>query len=129
MGDIVWYDMITTPLIKTWFDISSQNLASPQAAGVAALILSAPEFYNFRALFKEYARVVKSIIRKLSYPRSTILLPYEERSPKVLWNGVDLYKDPDCTAGSDDSLGQCSISTVPVMYVILSSYYLCIIYA
>jgi hypothetical protein len=79
-------------------------------------------------LFKEYARVVKSIIRRLSYPRSKIFQPYEERPPKVLWNGVDLYKNPECSAMLDDSLGQCSISTVPVEYVILSSSYLCITY-
>jgi len=96
--------------LKTWVDIISlHSLAAPQAAGVAALILSAPEFYKFEASRGEVAGIVKGIIEKLSYPRVEETEPDEETPPMVLWNGVDLYRN--CIRPRDDSSGQCSKST------------------
>lgn len=116
-------------------------LAVPQVAGVAALILSNPEFYGYIPEVGSVARDIKSIIRTLSYPRST-------DEPAVIWNGVDNYDDDccGCLRRRDDSSGQCSptstaismstITTtatvtapnVTITYVILFGSYPCIIY-
>jgi hypothetical protein len=81
--------------------VDLHSLAAPQVAGVAALILSDPEFYGYTPAAGHVARDIKSIIRTLSYPR----LPDE---PRVIWNGVDDYDCCDCLGRRDDSSSQCS---------------------
>jgi hypothetical protein len=80
------------------------SLATPQVAGVAALILSNPEFYNYIPADGRVARDIKSIIRTLSYPRTT-------DGPAVVWNGVDNYDCCGCLRRRDENLSQCSTNT------------------
>ena len=79
------------------------SLATPQVAGVAALILSNPEFYDYTPVPRRVARDIKSIIRTLSYPRI-------EGEPAVIWNGVNNYDCCGCLRQRDNSAGQCSRS-------------------
>jgi hypothetical protein len=88
------------------------SLGAPQIAGVAALILSDPEFYRYTPVADSVAADVKSIIEKLSYPRfNGPDRPNESHRPNVLWNGVDNYQDSDCSRRRDDEPRHCSRST------------------
>jgi hypothetical protein len=83
--------------------VNLHSLATPQVAGVAALILSNPEFYHYTPVRSSVARDIKSIIRTLSYPRI-------EGEPAVIWNGVDNYDCCGCLRKRDNGAGQCSSS-------------------
>jgi hypothetical protein len=83
--------------------VDLHSLAAPQVAGVAALILSDPEFYGYTPVVRRVARDIKSIIRTLSYPRT-------EDEPAVIWNGVDDYDCCGCLRQRDNGSGQCSRS-------------------
>jgi hypothetical protein len=88
------------------------SLGAPQIAGVAALILSDPEFYRYTPVADSVATDIKSIIEKLSYPRfNGPNRPNESHRPNVLWNGVDNYQDSDCSRRRDDEPRHCSRST------------------
>lgn len=80
------------------------SLATPQVAGVAALILSNPEFYDYTPVRGRVAGDIKSVIRTLSYPRI-------EGEPAVIWNGVNNYDCCGCLRQRDGGAGQCSRSS------------------
>ena len=84
------------------------SLAAPQVAGVAALILSDPEIYGYKHVEGYVAKDIKSIIKKLSYPR----LPDE---PMVIWNGVDNYECCGCLGRRDNNSSQCSTNSTSMV--------------
>jgi hypothetical protein len=88
--------------------VDLHNLAAPQVAGVAALILSDPEFYGYKHVEGYVAKDIKSIIKTLSYPR----LPDE---PMVIWNGVDNYECCGCLGRRDNNSSQCSTNTTSMV--------------
>ena len=90
-----------------------RSLGAPQVAGVAALILSNPEFYRYTPVVRNVATDIKSIIESYSYPRfnGPINAPNGPNRPYVIWNGVDNYEDSDCLRRRDDGPRQCSRST------------------
>jgi hypothetical protein len=89
------------------------SLGAPQVAGVAALILSHPEFYRYTPVVGSVATDIKSIIERFSYPRfnGPNVPPNGPNRPNVIWNGVDNYEDSDCLRRRDDGPRQCSRST------------------
>ena len=93
------------------------NLAAPQVAGVAALILSSPEFYQYRPPRGSVASSIKQFIRGLSYQRFAF-------EPKVIWNGVNAYY---CPRRRDNEPDQCSqpttVTTTATVTVSLTNYY------
>jgi hypothetical protein len=76
-------------------------IASPQAAGLAALILSSPSFYGYNYERGQVARNVKEIIRNLAYERTL-------NEPPVIWNKVNNYL---CLGPQDEGSSPCSRSS------------------